>query len=919
MKKTLLLSVFSLLVFNLGFSQTEKAWSQVTSNDIKTNKNVERETFPQEYKLMQLNVSILKQALLGASDRFSSNSKSVIISLPNAEGVLERFEVFEASNFDAELQAQFPEIRSYAGNGIDDKFARLRMSIDPRGIQTMIHRADKGSEFMEPYSQDGRVYSIYRSSRVKGKLPFTCSTPEQDLAIDLAKNGLSSRSSGAELLTFRLALSCNGEYANYFGATSAAQVGLVNAAYNATMTRVNGIFETDFGIHMNIVASNNNVIFYNPATDPYSATLANWNTELQQTLNTTLTGPATSLAANNAAYDVGHMFGSTGGGGNAGCIGCVCVNGVASGNGATKGRGITSPADGIPMGDTFDVDYVAHELGHQFGANHTFSHSSEGTGVNKEVGGGVTVMGYAGITSYNTHMNSIDVFHSASIAQVQANMVGKTCPIRVGIHAAPVVNAGANYTIPISTPFMLTGSATGSGSLTYTWEQNNDAGANTGANSPASATKTTGPNFVCFPDSPSPIRYFPRMSSVFAGSTTTAGVGVTMEALSSVARTLNFRLTARDNVAGQGQTNFGDMVVTVDATRGPLTVTSQNADGIVWTPGNSETVTWAVNSTNTSAGGTNVDILYTTNNGVTWIPILTNTPNDGSQAITVPTVTAPNCRIMVKANGNIFFNVNLKNIAIGDYTYQSQNVCTDYTFNLNTAITESTTSYSGVFLPIPDSYNVTDVNVRVIATHPNISTLQFAISSPTGYAATPRLIGRLYRNSFSCPSGINLNKLFDMSGTAINCSNTTDGAITIPTDDISVAGYTGVNSLGNWVFWFVDLNNTDGLTGTTNTVVLNLCRSELVPVLANESFGIEGFTLYPNPNNGTFNVQFTSTSSNEVKINVHDMRGREIYNNSFQNNGLFNESLQLNNVQAGIYLVTVQDGARKEVKKIVVE
>ena len=526
MKRTLLLSVFSLLVFNLGFSQTEKVWSDVTTQGVKKNKNVERESFPQEFKLMQLDAAVLKQVLRNAPDRTLRGVKGVIISLPNSEGVLERFEVFEASNFEPELQAQFPEIRSYAGNGIDDKFARVRMSIDPRGIQTMVHRAGKGTEFMEPYSQDGKVYSIYRSSRVKGKLPFTCATPEQNLVQDLSGKGQLSRSSSGELLTFRLALSCTGEYANYFGATSAAQVGLVNAAYNATMTRVNGIFETDFGIHMNIVATNNNVIFYNPATDPYSpsASMANWNTELQQTLNTTLTGPATPLATNNAAYDVGHLFGADGGGGNAGCIGCVCVNGVASGNGSTKGRGITSPADAVPMGDAFDVDYVAHELGHQFGANHTFSHASEGTGVNKEVGGGVTVMGYAGITSYNTHMNSIDVFHSASIAQVQANMVSKTCPTRVSIQAAPVVNAGANYTIPISTPFVLTGSATGSGSLTYTWEQNNDAGGSTGANSPASPTKTTGPNFVCFPDSPSPTRYFPRMSSIMNNSTTTAGV-----------------------------------------------------------------------------------------------------------------------------------------------------------------------------------------------------------------------------------------------------------------------------------------------------------------------------------------------------------------------------------------------------------
>lgn len=912
MKKTLLLSVFSLLVFNLGFSQTEKAWSQVVTQDIKKNKNVERESFPQEFKLMQLDATVLKQVLRNAPDRTLRGAKGVVISLPNSEGVLERFEVFEASNFEPELQAQFPEIRSYAGNGIDDKFARVRMSIDPRGIQTMVHRAGKGTEFMEPYSQDGKVYSIYRSSRVKGKLPFTCATPEQNLVQDLSGKGQLSRSSSGELLTFRLALSCTGEYANYFGATSAAQVGLVNAAYNATMTRVNGIFETDFGIHMNIVATNNNVIFYNPATDPYSpsANMNNWNTELQQTLNTTLTGPSTPLATNNAAYDVGHLFGADGGGGNAGCIGCVCVNGVASGNGSTKGRGITSPADAVPMGDAFDVDYVAHELGHQFGANHTFSHSSEGTGVNKEVGGGVTVMGYAGITSYNTHMNSIDVFHSASIAQVQANMVGKTCPTRTTIQTAPVVNAGSNYTVPRSTPFMLTGSATGSGTLTYTWEQNDDAGANTGANSVASATKTTGPNFVCFPDSPSPIRYFPRLSSIMSGSTTTAGVGVTMEALSSVARTLNFRLTARDNVAGQGQTNFGNMIVTVDGARGPLTVTSQNTAGISYPTGSSQTVTWAVNNTNLITGGANVDILITTDNGVTWTPLLTNTPNDGTQAVTMPASPAPFCRLMVKANGNIFLNVNSTDFAVG---YTVTTTCNTYSNNtvLNVpdglgANSPGPAASKTIVVPGPSAGPISDVNVTIGVTHTYMNDLVIALNHPDATQVA------LYNRS--CGSS---------NGTATLTLN--DGSAALPTACAGVTGtYAPSSPLsafntkptnGTWTLLAADYYNVD--TGSIGTWSIEICTQQAV--LATENFGIEGFSLYPNPNNGTFNIQFTSTSSNEVKVNVHDMRGREIYNNSFQNNGLFNESLQLNSVQSGVYLVTVQDGARKEVKKIVVE
>src|SRR5690606_25917312 len=185
------------------------------------------------------------------------------------------------------------------------------------------------------------------------------------------------------------------------------------------------------------------------------------------------------------------MFGGSGGGGNAGCIGCVCVANV-------KGRGITSPADGVPMGDNFDIDYVAHEMGHQFGGNHTFSNNVEGSGVNVEPGSGSTIMGYAGITFQDIANHSDDYFVYASIKQIQDNMVGKTCPTRTTLsNLAPVMDAGKDYIIPKSTPFILTGSATDPDNdpIAFCWEQNDSATTQTGSASQASATKTGGPNW----------------------------------------------------------------------------------------------------------------------------------------------------------------------------------------------------------------------------------------------------------------------------------------------------------------------------------------------------------------------------------------------------------------------------------------
>jgi hypothetical protein len=906
MKKLLLLNV--LILFSVSmFAQTNKNWKEVSKKEvIQVSKLVERESFPTEFNLYQVNIESLKLSLLSAPDRKVTAKSSTIISLPSVKGNMERYEVYEASNFDTELQAQFPNIRSYVGVGIDDRTAQVRISLDPRGIQAMIFRAGQRNEFVEPYSQDGSVYAVYNSSRTKGKLPFTCSTQDNEIANNISTETL--RSSNGVLKTFRLAMSCTAEYANYFGATSSAQSGLVLAAYNASMTRVNGIYEIDLAIHMNITANSTNVIYYSATTDPYSDAAAgssgSWNGELQTTLTNVL-GVST--------YDIGHLFGASGGGGNAGCIGCVCSTD------GSKGSAFTSPSDGVPAGDNFDVDYVAHEMGHQFGGNHTFSHGTENNAVNIEPGSGSTIMAYAGITgATDVQAHSDPYFAYRSILQIQTNLLSKTCSINTTItHGTPVVNAGADWTIPKGTPFKLTGSATDSGgstSLTYCWEQNDDASTGLGAanslgatGSLVSTTKTTGPNFRSKNPETVPYRYMPKLQSVL-NNTLTAD----WESVSSVARNLNFALTVRDNVVGGGQTNTDAMVVTVNASVGPFDVTSQNTDQLIWAQGSSQTITWTVNSTTSLVGSTNVDILLSTDGGQTYTTSLASgVPNNGSYAITVPNITSPNCRVMVKPTGNIYFDINTKNIAIGNYIYQTQNSCTDYTFQVGTPIAENAGSYAGLGFTITDSFTLTDINIRPNLTHPNAGNLYFGYRHPSQTSGVTRL------SSGSCTGSANINLLYDSQGSAVNCANTTSLAPTLPLDPFTP--FVGLNSAGQWVFFLTDVVVGDGVVGTFNSVTFNLCKSESVPVLKSETFGLTDFSLYPNPNNGNFTVQFSSETSSDVNVTVHDLRGRQVYTKSFQNNGLFNQELKLNNTSSGIYLVTVQDGNRKEVKKIVVE
>jgi Metallo-peptidase family M12B Reprolysin-like/Secretion system C-terminal sorting domain len=743
MKKNLLL-VLSILFVTFGYSQKDSFWKPVTSNEgFEVSKNTQRLSFPTSYDLYELNLNSFRQALSVVPDRFQNADSNVIITMPNTEGKLERYKMYDASNFTPELQAQYPQLRAYIGIGVDDVYAQLRLSTSPSGIQSMVFRTDKKNEFSEAYSTDGTVYAVFKSSRLKGQLPFTCSTEDVAVFNSVAdKDVFEMQSATGEYKTLRLAMSCTGEYTAYFGGTVA---GALNAINNS-MTRINGVFEKDFAVHMNLIATTNLVIYTNAATDPYSnaANMGNWNAQLQGALTANI---------GEANYDIGHLFGATGGGGSAGCIGCVCVDGQ-------KGSGITSPADGVPAGDTFDIDYVAHEMGHQFGGNHTFSHTTEDNSVNVEPGSGSTIMGYAGITgSTDVQANSDDYFTFRSIYQVQVNLATKTCPVTTPItHGTPVMNTGGNRTIPKSTAFKLTGSGTdtGGGPLSYCWEQNNDASAGGGSlgnpGSFPSPTKLTGPNFRSFDPVSVPYRYMPALSSVLNNTLTT-----TWETVSSVARTEAFTLTGRDNVAGGGQAGMAQMTLTISGTVGPFSVTSQNTTGITWPQSSSQTITWATNGAETLAGSTLVDILLSTDGGATFATTLAAaTANDGSQIITVPNVLpSTNCRIMIMPTGNIYYAVN---------------------------------------------------------------TTPFAIS-----------------------------------------------------------------------------------------------------LLNAESFGLDNFSLYPNPNNGSFNIKFNSSSNNDIAISVHDMRGRQVFNNSYQNSGLFDQNIQLDNVQAGVYLVTVQEGDKKVVKKIIVQ
>lgn len=808
--KIRLLSLAMLAVTSLTFAQ-DGLWKKVSAS--KKPALESRMQLP-EKNLFDLDVTNLKGQLKNSPLR-NARSSSVSITLPNADGVLESFRIYENPTMDPALAARYPDIKSYIGIGIDNPTATAYFSMSPLGFKSMVISADKSAVFIEPISTDLKTYSVYKKADKNQNLtPFECKVIDK---IEPKLGGLDGtvlrpNADDATLRTFRLAMSVTGEYTVYFGGTKAQAL----AAINNSMTRVNGVFEKDFAVRMVLIANNDAVIYTSAASDPYSAaaSMSNWNSELQSTLTSVI---------GEANYDVGHLFGASGGGGNAGCIGCVCTNGQ-------KGSGYTSPGDGIPSGDNFDIDYVAHELGHQFGANHTFSHSNEGTGVNMETGSGSTIMSYAGITPQDVQPHSDAYFHAASIQQVTNNIKNKTCQTNTATgNAIPTANAGLDYTIPKSTPFMLTGTGTDTNgdALTYVWEQfDNASSSQTGASSAASATKTTGPIFRSYPPSTSTVRYFPKMSSILTGATTTAGSEITVEALPSVARTINFRFTTRDNRAGGSANNSDDMIVTVNGTAGPFSVSSPNT-AVSYAGGSSQTVTWVVGGT--TANGVNcanVDILISTNGGSTWSTLLAATPNDGTQAVTIPNTPGTTNRIMVKGTNHIFFDVSNTNFTI---TAGSSDTVAP---SAPTALAASGTTQTSTNL----SWTASTDNVGVTGYDVYQGTTLKATVTTTSYAVTGLTASTAYTfsvkakdaagNISAASNVVNVTTLAPVADTtaptaptALAASGTTSSSTnlswTAATDNLGVTGYDvyqGATLLGSTASTNY---NVTGLTAST--------------------------------------------------------------------------------------------------------
>ncbi|AWN73210.1 TPA: reprolysin-like metallopeptidase [Legionella anisa] len=593
------------------------------------------------FRLVEIDLSQLYAELENVPHRDELKSGEALqIELPLPDKTTKLYQVEENSTLHPELSAKFPQIKTYDAYGVTEPGELVKMDLTPQGFHAMIFRPGKDPVFIDPLKKGNtQYYIIYNKKDFITSKRLKCGVHSQSpFATSPVRSKHFASFNPCQLKKYRLAMAATAQYTQYFGGTVGAALG----AQATTINRVNGVYEIDMAITMQIIANNYLIIYTDPNNQPYThGDPESMIDENQENVNQVI-GPLN--------YDIGHVVDSAGSG--LAALASVCNNQI-------KASGVTGRTN--PIGDPFDIDYVAHEIGHQFGANHVQNNNCQRNGPTAvEPGSGSTIMSYAGICPPNVQMNSDAYFNGISL-QEMGNFVSSpshTCPVTTPIVSAPVINFVNGGFIPAQTPFALIASATktGGGILTYSWEQMN----NEVSRQPPVSTATGGPNFRSFSPQTVGTRFFPNLNALSNGGP------FTWEVLPSVSRIMNFRVSVRRNTPGGSCNAYTDTAVTTISSAGPFIVTSPTSPGTIWTGLSPQAITWDVANTNLNPiNAFYVSIFLSLDGGKTFpYPLLLNTPNNGYGQICVPNLNTNTARIIVQANNGSFFNISKNNFSI---------------------------------------------------------------------------------------------------------------------------------------------------------------------------------------------------------------------------------------------------------------
>ena len=796
----------------------------------------------------------------------------------------------ERSILNAKLKAKFPNIKSYTGYSTTNPNQKISLSYSPsNGISAIIYSPSE--KFV--IEKVGNEYQIFDAKNLPSLKGFDCG--EAKLASNKLTNSTQSVNNPNQYRKYKLAVATDYHFNQFFanGETPTLESSL--AAVVQTLTYVSPVYENDLSITFELVDNTENVTHLTEESDPYflinffGFELTNLNDKTQEDLDQ-------YIGSEN--YDVGIVLTGKASGGNAGGIGTVCNNEL-------KG---SSYAGGIGTGETF-IQFamiVAHELGHQFGANHVHARN-ENFEANREIGSGVTVMGYPGVTGTHDVTDAfVQQFNHYNLRQINTYLGAQSCGITTpSTNQAPVANAGNDYNIPKGTPFRLSGTATDADQdrLTYSWEQSNPLVSDTGMNffNPSS-TNTEGANFRIYAHQENPVAYFPPLKQVLSGNLRTTWTNI-----SDVERDLKFVFQVRDNQPQGGQIASDEVTVAVKDV-GPFKINNVNLNQTIRS-GEAFTIQWDVADTNNSEINVqNVAIKLTTDNGETFTTLLASTPNTGSATFTIPQeISAEKAYIFIEAIDNIFYAV-------------SPEFAINYEISLECNVFENATS-----TPIPD-HNGTDPgiinanltianetgtleNFSIITdvTHPNQGELAFLFAKAdvdtryqfVTYANCSGSENHTYRfNEFG-------GNLFDQCGIE-NASNAGTS--------VDFSRYVGTPINGNYIFRFADISPNNA--GTINKVAVEACK-RVATTLSIDQLVKNDFALYPNPNNGEFNIRLGNPAE-KVSLEVINLAGQSIYQKQY--NSSSNEiQVNVNHLPKGVYVVKIDDGKEKQTKKIIIK
>ncbi|MGI4870354.1 MAG: FG-GAP-like repeat-containing protein [Janthinobacterium lividum] len=646
-----------------------------------------------QYQAYTLDLAGLRTALAGAKLR--SAGLPLSISLPQPDGRFQRFAVWKAPLLAPALAAQYPDVHTYGGRGIDDPTAVLSLTVSSTGLLAQVlSERPSGTMYLDAASQgDALHYLSYYAHDVLPTTgsPSSCGStplpavpqPSHGPHATGARNQAIAQPVGPVLNVYRLVVTTTKEYTN--GRTDAAVMTEVAGLINNVRT----IQERDLAVSMTLVGTH----FYN------TTTTGNYNqADDAQMINQNRINVDNEFKG--IGYDIGHLFATSGTG--LAYVGVVANSATGSAYSAstvpTTGPNIPYKAGAVSgnLNRTSPASYyatniISHEMGHQFSATHTFNVNAGGCGGTArssnsawEPGQGSTIMSYGDGgcgSNANIQAQTDPYYHAGSIDQMRTYIESisyTATPAGTQYssgNTAPTVAVPAAKTIPQGTPFKLTatGADANGDALYYNWDEL-DLGSAADFTTPQ-ATNDNVPLFRSIPPSTTnATRYFPRLS--YLSGSPSASTNAT-ERLPTVARSLNFKCTARDyhvttNTAAYNATTSGIVggvtesalvTLTVSAANSqPFAVTAPNT-AVKWAAGSTQTVTWnGVGTKSSAVSCQTVDIRLSTDSGLTYPTLLAsgvaNADGTGTASITVPAaLNTTTARVMVEAADNYFFDI----------------------------------------------------------------------------------------------------------------------------------------------------------------------------------------------------------------------------------------------------------------------